>query len=113
MSTENVIGKARRLQELHSKANWPLVFANVWDAASARIVEAAGYPAIATGSAGVAFSLGYPDGQCVSATEMIDAVARIVRAVKVPVTADVEAGYGDPARTATRLFEAGAVGMNL
>jgi 2-methylisocitrate lyase-like PEP mutase family enzyme len=113
MPTENVIGKARLLKKLHLKPNWPSVFVNVWDAGSARIVEAAGFAAIATGSAGISFSLGYPDGQCLSASEMIDAVARIVRAVKIPVTADVEAGYGDPARTASLLFEAGAVGMNL
>lgn len=90
-----------------------LVLTNAWDAASARIFERAGFPAIATSSAGVAFSLGYPDGERLSREEMTDAVARIARAVKVPVTADVEAGYGDPVETARQVWAASAVGMNL
>lgn len=94
-----------------------LVLANCWDVASARVLEHAGAPAIATSSAGVAFSLGYPDGQRISREEMLAVVARIARAVKVPVTADVESGYGrrpeDAARTALAVLEAGAVGMNL
>ena len=89
---------------------------NVWDAASARIVEDAGFPAIATTSAGIAFAQGFPDGQKIPAGEMIAAIRRIVEAVKVPVTADVEAGYGekpeDAGRTARNVIEAGAVGMN-
>lgn len=94
-----------------------LVLANCWDVASARILEHSGVPAIATSSAGVAFALGYPDGQRISREEMLAVVARITRAVKVPVTADVESGYGarpeDAARTALAVIEAGAVGMNL
>lgn len=94
-----------------------LLLPNVWDVASARIVEEAGFGAIATTSAGVAFSLGYPDGQRITREEMLARVARIAKAVKVPVTADVEAGYGnrpeDAARTAREGIEAGAVGMNL
>lgn len=94
-----------------------LVLPNVWDVASARIIEEAGYGAIATTSAGVAFSLGYPDGQKILPAEMLARVARIANAGKVPVTADVEAGYGnrpeDAARTARGVLEAGAVGMNL
>jgi len=94
-----------------------LLLPNVWDAASARIVEDAGFLAIASTSAGIAFSLGYPDGQKISREEMLAAVARIVRAVRVPVTADVESGYGtrpeDAARTAREVIEVGAVGMNL
>ena len=94
-----------------------LLLPNVWDVASARIVEQAGFGAIATTSAGVAFSLGYPDGQRISREEMMARVARIAKAVKIPVTADVEAGYGDrpedAARTAREVIEAGAVGMNL
>jgi 2-methylisocitrate lyase-like PEP mutase family enzyme len=94
-----------------------LVLANCWDVASARVLENAGVPAIATSSAGVAFSLGYPDGQRISREEMLAMVARITRAVKVPVTADVESGYGprpeDAARTALAVIAAGAVGMNL
>ena len=94
-----------------------LLLPNVWDVASARIIEDAGFGAIATTSAGIAFSLGYPDGQKIPREEMLARVGRIVRAVKVPVTADVEAGYGprpgDAARTAAGVIEAGAVGMNL
>jgi len=108
--------KANLLRELHHRGK-PLVLPNIWDVASARIIEDAGYEAIATTSAGIAFSLGYPDGQKISREEMLARVARIARAVKVPVTADVEAGYGnrpeDAAETARAVIEAGAVGMNL
>jgi 2-methylisocitrate lyase-like PEP mutase family enzyme len=94
-----------------------LLLPNVWDVASARIIEEAGFGAIATTSAGIAFSLGYPDGQNISREEMLAAVARITRSVRIPVTADVEAGYGntpeDAARTAQGVIEAGAVGINL
>ncbi len=94
-----------------------LLLPNVWDVASARIIEAAGFAAIATSSAGVAFSLGYPDGQKIPREEMFAAVARITKAVHVPVTADVESGYGNSpeaaANTARAVIAAGAVGMNL
>jgi len=94
-----------------------LLLPNAWDVASARIFEEAGFPAIATTSAGIAFSLGYPDGQRISREEMMARIGRIVRSVKVPVTADVEWGYGstaeDVARTTREVIEAGAVGMNL
>src|ERR1700691_2052107 len=93
-----------------------LVLPNAWDVASARVLEEAGFPAIATTSAGIAFSLGYPDGQKISRSEMLAQGARIARAVKVPVTADAEAGYGagpeDAAETAREVIAAGAVGMN-
>jgi 2-methylisocitrate lyase-like PEP mutase family enzyme len=93
-----------------------LVLPNVWDVASARIVEQAGFPAIATSSAGVAFALGYPDGERISRDEMTSVVARIVAHVAVPVTADMEAGYGrgpeDAAATVRAVIAAGAVGMN-
>src|SRR5215475_9952919 len=85
--------KAERLRELH-KGPEILVFANAWDVASARIIEEAGFPAIATTSAGVAHSLGYRDGQRIPKAEMLDMVRRIANAVNVPVTADFEAGYG-------------------
>ncbi len=94
-----------------------LLLPNVWDVASARILEEAGFGALATTSAGIAFTLGYPDGQKISREEMLARVARIARAVKIPVTADVEAGYGDrpedAAETARQVIEAGAIGMNL
>ncbi len=94
-----------------------LILANAWDVASACIIEGAGFPAIATTSAGIAYSLGYLDGQRIPREEMIARVGRIASAVKVPVTADVEAGYGpapeDAARTTRELIQAGAIGMNL
>ncbi|GAC1685225.1 MAG: isocitrate lyase/phosphoenolpyruvate mutase family protein [Terriglobales bacterium] len=94
-----------------------LLLPNVWDVATARILEETGLGAIATTSAGIAFALGYPDGEKISRTEMLGMVAHIASAVKVPVTADVEAGYGhrpdDAALTTRGVIEAGAVGMNL
>lgn len=94
-----------------------LLLPNAWDVISARIFEEAGFGAIATTSAGIAFTLGYPDGQKISRAEMLQAITRIARAVRVPVTADVEAGYGDrpedAAQTAREVIEAGGVGMNL
>jgi 2-methylisocitrate lyase-like PEP mutase family enzyme len=108
--------KAAQLKKLHGGPKI-LVLANAWDAISARIVEEIGFPAVATTSAGVAATLGYPDGQRVSRNEMLEAVARIARAVEVPVTADMEAGYGktpaETAETARQLIAAGAVGLNL
>ncbi|MFI7317973.1 isocitrate lyase/phosphoenolpyruvate mutase family protein [Streptomyces venezuelae] len=91
----------------------PLVLPGPWDAASARVFEEAGYEALATPSAGVALSLGYEDGQ-VPPKLMFEAVARITRAVGVPVTMDAETGYGLPAEELVdRVLEAGAVGCNL
>jgi 2-methylisocitrate lyase-like PEP mutase family enzyme len=92
----------------------PLILPNAWDPVSARIIAEAGYPAIATSSGAVARVLGYDDGQLTPPAEMFEAVARIARAVDVPVTADMEAGYGlDPKEFAERLVETGAVGCNL
>jgi 2-methylisocitrate lyase-like PEP mutase family enzyme len=94
-----------------------LLLPNAWDAASARVFEEAGFGAMATTSAGIAFTMGFPDGQRISRAEMLAVVRRIATAVKVPVTADVEAGYGnrpeDAALTAREVAEAGGVGMNL
>src|SRR5258708_228337 len=108
--------KAEELRKLHGGPR-VLVLPNAWDAASARVLEELGYPAIAPTSAGVAFALGCPDGQRVSREEMLEVVARIARAVRVPVTADMEAGYGitpkDMAETAKAIGAAGAVGLNL
>jgi len=81
--------------------------------ASARIVEELGFPAVATSSAAIANSLGYRDGERISRREMLEAVARIARAVRVPVTADMESGYGDDLEACARqLADAGAVGLN-
>jgi 2-methylisocitrate lyase-like PEP mutase family enzyme len=108
--------KAALLRKLHHGPKI-LVLANAWDVISARIVEEIGFPAVATTSAGVAATLGYPDGQRVSRDEMLGVVARIARAVQIPVTADMEAGYGktseEMAETAIELIAAGAVGLNL
>ena len=108
--------KAARLKKLHHGPK-TLVLANAWDAISARIVEEIGFPAVATTSAGVAATLGYPDGQRVSRDGMLGVVARIARAVQIPVTADMEAGYGttaeEMAETARELIAVGAVGLNL
>jgi len=93
-----------------------LLLPNVWDVASARIIEAAGFPAMATTSAGVAFAHGFPDGEKIPPDRMIAAIANIAAGVRVPVTADVEAGYGskpeNAAWTARHVIESGAVGMN-
>jgi PEP phosphonomutase and related enzymes len=108
--------KAALLKRLHHGPK-TLVLANAWDAISARIVEETGFPAVATTSAGVAATLGYPDGQRVSRDGMLGVVARIARAVQIPVTADMEAGYGttpdEMAEMARELIAAGAVGLNL
>ena len=107
---------AAALRALHHgrAADDPLVLPGPWDAASAQAFEDAGFPALATPSAGVSASLGYPDGEGTPAAEMFAAIGRIVRAVNVPVTADVEAGYGlPPAELVERLLAAGAAGCNL
>jgi 2-methylisocitrate lyase-like PEP mutase family enzyme len=108
--------KAASFRVLHSGREI-LLLPNVWDVASARLIEESGFKAAATSSAGIAFSLGYPDGQRISREQMLAVIARIAKAVRVPVTADVEAGYGkspeDAGRTARAVVEAGAVGMNL
>ena len=108
--------KADRLRALHSGPKI-LVLPNAWDVASARIVEELGFPSITTTSAGIAAALGYPDGQKISRDEMLGVVARIADAVRVPVTADMEAGYGvtieDMTETVKAMVAAGAVGMNL
>lgn len=101
------------LRALHHGGR-PLLLPNAWDAASARLVAAAGFPAVATGSAAVAASLGYGDGEEAPVDEMLAAAARICRAVDVPVTVDAEAGYGlPPGELADRLLAAGAAGCNL
>jgi 2-methylisocitrate lyase-like PEP mutase family enzyme len=116
MGIEEQKSKAMTFRAMH-RGPEVLVLPNAWDVASARVFEEAGFGAIATTSAGVAFSLGYPDGQIISREEMLARVRRIAWALKVPVTADVEAGYGarpeDAARTAREVIDAGAVGMNL
>ncbi len=108
--------KAQALCALHHGPE-PLLLLNVWDTASARLVESLGFPAIATTSSGVANSLGYADGERLSRGEMLAVVARIAHAVTVPVSADLEAGYGEGEdavkHTVRAAVEAGAAGFNL
>jgi len=104
--------KAEIFRSLHHGRD-VLVLPNAWDCVSARIFEDAGYPAIATTSAGIANAMGYPDGQRISAAEMLAVVRRIAGCVAVPVTADLEGGYGDIAGTIAGLVESGAIGLNL
>jgi 2-methylisocitrate lyase-like PEP mutase family enzyme len=104
---------AALLRSLHLPGR-PLILPNVWDAASARLVEQAGFPVVATGSAAVAESLGYGDHQEAPPEEMFAAARRIARVVSVPVTVDAEGGYGLSAEElAERLADAGAVGCNI
>lgn len=108
--------KAALFRKLHDRSAL-LVLPNAWDVASARVFEEAGFPAIATTSAGIAASLGYPDGEKISRGEMAKAVARIAAAVRIPVSADMEGGYGPIPRAVSQTvhaaLEAGAVGINL
>jgi 2-methylisocitrate lyase-like PEP mutase family enzyme len=94
-----------------------LVLSNAWDCERARLFEQAGFPAIATTSGGIAAVLGYPDGQRISSREMLAIVKRIAEMVSVPVTADLEAGYGTTAEqvagTMRQAMVAGAIGANL
>jgi len=107
--------KAAALLALHSGPGF--VLPNAWDAGSGRVLEQIGFPAIATTSAGIAWSCGVPDGGAIDRDRMLEEIGRIVDAVAVPVTADLEDGYGDTAaevgRTVARVAELGAVGANI
>ncbi len=108
--------KATELLKLHTNGRL-LVLPNVWDPIGARVLEAKGYPAVATASAAISASLGYADGERIRRATMIDAIGRIAHSVEVPVTADIEAGYADSLdelRETTRLvLDSGVVGVNL
>jgi 2-methylisocitrate lyase-like PEP mutase family enzyme len=111
-SSSDTAARAEALRALHAGPGM-LVLPNAWDAASARVVEKAGFPAIATTSAGVALALGYADGQKAPLEEMLAAARRIVQAVSLPVTVDFEAGYGlSPREIVERLVAVGAAGLN-
>jgi 2-methylisocitrate lyase-like PEP mutase family enzyme len=111
----NLQERARRFHELHQSGT--LVLPNAWDAASAALIAEAGAAAVATTSSGVSWALGVPDGEQLGRDEAVAAVARIARTVAVPVSADVEGGYGptpaDVAETIAAVIDAGAVGVNL
>ncbi len=108
--------RAARFRALHGGPGI-LLLCNVWDAASARVVEEAGFPAIATTSAGIAWSLGFADGEQAPFEDVVAAVRRIVRIAGVPVSADIETGFGESpeesAKSCLAILEAGAVGVNL
>lgn len=105
--------RAQQLRAAHH-ADPPLVLPNAWDASSARAVVEAGFPVVATTSGGVAASLGYADHEQAPPEEMFVAIARVATAVDVPVTADIEAGYGlSPDELVGRLLDMGVVGCNL
>jgi 2-methylisocitrate lyase-like PEP mutase family enzyme len=108
----NQKSKAALLRRLHHGPEI-LLLPNAWDAGSACVIAAEGFPAIATTSSGCAAVLGYPDGQHIPRSEMIFLLAKIARAVDVPVTADMEAGYDDAVETALDVIAAGAAGLNL
>lgn len=110
---ESLVAKTRIFHDLHAGPEI-LVLPNAWDAASAQRFEAAGFPAIATTSGGVARAIGYADHEAAPVDEMLAAAARITRAVAVPVTVDFEAGYRlPPDEIARQLIEIGAAGLNL
>ena len=108
--------RAEAFRRLHREGGI-LVLPNAWDVITARVIESVGVAAIATSSAGVAWALGYADGERISRGEMLAVVRRIAVSVRVPVTADMEAGYGTTpeaaAETARGVIAAGAVGLNL
>ena len=116
MNLDTQRAKAEAFRAMHDRSKI-LVLPNAWDPMSARVIEEAGARAIATTSAGVAFSVGYPDGEAMPRDEMIAAIARIARVVTVPLSADIESGFARDARevaeTVRRVIDAGAVGINL
>ncbi len=116
MHSDDQRSRAARLRDLH-RGPKILVLPNAWDCVSARLFEQAGFPAIATTSGGIAAMLGYPDGQRISPREMLQIVGRIAASVSAPVTADLEAGYGqataEVAETMRQAMALGVAGANL
>jgi len=116
MDMQTQAERAGQLRRLH-RAPQPLLLPNAWDAGSARLFQQRGFAAVATTSGGVAWALGYQDGEQVPLAEVLAAVARITRVCQVPVTVDFEGGYGaTPAlvgASVRKLIETGAVGANI
>ena len=111
--TTSLQSRCEVLRSLH-RPGVPLLLPNAWDVATAKAVATAGFPVVATTSAGVAATLGYPDEEGAPAAEMLAAAARIARGVELPVTVDAEAGYGmQAAELVAALRGAGAAGCNL
>ena len=115
MDKTTQIKKARKFLALHHDPKL-LVLPNIWDPLGARLLEGLGYPAVATASAAVAYSLGYDDGQKIRFDTMLDVIERIASAVEVPMTADIESGYAERPQEVVenirRVMQAGAVGIN-
>ena len=115
MTHTDHVARAARFRDLNLAGR--LLLPNAWDAASARVFEAAGFLAIGTTSGGIANARGLPDGERIGRDAMVHEIASIVRAVDRPVTADIEAGYGhapaDVAATVKAVLDVGVVGVNL
>ena len=116
MNIKEQIRRAEAFRKMHDRSN-VLVLPNAWDAITARLFARAGFAAVATTSGGVAWSLGYADGEKAPVEEVVAATGRIARAVDLPVTADIEAGYGATPKavgdTVRAVIEAGVVGVNI
>jgi 2-methylisocitrate lyase-like PEP mutase family enzyme len=108
--------KAEAFRKLHDRRE-VLVLPNAWDVPSARVFEDEGFPAVATSSAGMLVSLGYPDGEGIPHGEFVSAVERIARVLSVPLSADVVGGFGDSpegvVKSVKAVIDAGAIGINI
>ncbi|MDQ0859730.1 isocitrate lyase/phosphoenolpyruvate mutase family protein [Bacillus sp. V2I10] len=108
--------KAKNFHHLHQQSS-TFVLPNAWDVISAKMFEESGFKAIGTTSAGIAASLGYPDGQSLPLNKMVETIENIAKSVNVPVSADIEAGYGQTVEevleTVKTVFTTGAIGINL
>jgi len=116
MISEQLVAKAERFRALHKGPN-TMILPNAWDVISAKMFEECGCEAIGTTSAGIAMSLGYPDGQEIPFETMLRIIKNMVNAVDVPVSADLESGYGETTKevldTIEQVISAGLVGINL
>src|SRR5512134_44857 len=116
MITQRQRRRAEEFLALHHGPE-PLILPNAWDVVSARLYELEGFKAVATTSAGISSTLGYPDGQSIDLEDMIEVIRRIVEHVSVPISADLEAGYATTpegvARSAEVALNVGVVGINL
>jgi len=108
--------KAQDFRELHHRKNM-LILPNAWDVPSARVFENEGFPAIATSSAGLLVSLGYPDGEVIGRDEFVTAVRRIAKVLSVPLSVDIVAGFGKTTKevvtTVKAVLKAGGIGINI
>jgi 2-methylisocitrate lyase-like PEP mutase family enzyme len=116
MAIQDQRAKAEAFRRMHDRSRI-LLLPNAWDAASARIFEDAGFSAVATTSAGVSHTAGYPDGEAIPREDMVTIVRWVARSVRIPVTADIESGFGSGPRevsdTVRMVIEAGVIGINL